>query len=340
MAFKKSFLIADRMVGEKAPTFVIAEAGVAHFGSIEKAYQLVDLAKAAKADAIKFQIFHTNEFISSESSDWQERYRSKELVLDDFKKIKTYCDEKQIMFFATGHDECSLKDLEQLEVPVYKIGSGEVKNWPFIKKIAELKKPTIFSTGMYSMEDIKIALRIFEDAGNRDVAVLHCTTAYPTPPDQVNLSAIGTLKGAFDCVVGYSDHTQGYHFPVVAVALGAKIIEKHITLEYNIPDAQDWKVSCGPENLSLMVSQIRDIEIGLGTGVKEPTDLEKKSLEWGRKSLVAFGNIKSGQVITLDMIKIKRPGTGISPSDLNNVVGKQAQKDIKNDSLIKMEDLS
>jgi N-acetylneuraminate synthase/N,N'-diacetyllegionaminate synthase len=339
MKLKKTFFVGERKIGKNAPVFIIAEAGVAHFGSLEKAFQLVDLARSANADAIKFQMFETDELISSVSSDWKERYQSKYLSVEDFKKIKGYCDEKGIIFFATAHDETSLQNLVQLETPVFKIGSGEVKNWPFLRKIASLHKPVILSTGMYAMEDIRFALQLFSEEKNDEIAVLHCTTAYPTPPEYVNLKAIQTIRKEFDCIVGYSDHTEGYHFPVAAVALGAQIIEKHITLEFNIPNAQDWKVSCGPNNLSHMVNQIRDIDCGLGDGVKYPSDIEIKNMQWGRKSIVAACQITAGEFITPEKIKTKRPGTGIPPEDLGELIGKKAKRFIKIDALIDWEDV-
>jgi N,N'-diacetyllegionaminate synthase len=326
-------------VGQDEPVFIVAEAGVAHFGSLEKAKALVDLAVSAQADAIKFQIFRTNELISSESKDWQDRLRSRELPYESFRQIKRYCEGKNIIFFATAHDEPSLEYLNSLDVPVYKIGSGEVANWPFLKKVASMGKPVILSTGMYKMEEIGDALSIFEKAGNLDVAVLHCVTLYPTPPLEVNLRAMETIRKNFDVMVGYSDHTQGFHFPLAAAALGARIIEKHITLEFNVPNAQDWKVSCGPDDLSLMVQQIRDIESGMGTGMKAPGEAERQSLTWARKSLVASRDIATGEVIEMSMVCAKRPGSGISPAFMNEVIGKRAKVNIKKDSVIQREQL-
>jgi N-acetylneuraminate synthase/N,N'-diacetyllegionaminate synthase len=339
MNWSKTFNIANREVGEGSSVFIMAEAGVAHFGSLEKAFKLVNLAVEAGADAVKFQIFRTNELISSLSPEWRKRMQPKELSIKDFQEIREYCHTRGILFLATAHDEPSLSDLDDLDVSAYKIGSGEVKNWPFLARVAERGKPVILSTGMYTIDDISQALEAIAQTGNPELAVLHCVTAYPTPPTEVNLLAIKTIRETFDVVTGYSDHTVGYHFPLAAVTLGAKIIEKHITLDFDIPNAQDWKVSCGPETLHLMVSEIRQIEAGLGTGVKEPGSTEQKSLDWARKSLVAACDIFPGEILTSEKIKFKRPGIGIAPSEFDRVIGRTARVEIKTDSLILMEQL-
>lgn len=337
--FSKKFKIAGRWVGENCPVYIIAEAGVAHFGSMEKAKALVDLAVKAKADAVKFQIFKASELISSESKDWIDRLKEKELPYKAFVEIAAYCKERGITFFATAHDKPSLDFLDELEAPVYKIGSGEVDNWPFIKEIAQKKKPVILSTGMYTNEQIEKAVEIFREAQNPDLGVLHCVTSYPTAPEFVNLRAIKTIS-RLGVVSGYSDHTQGFHFPLAAIALGAAIIEKHITLDFDVPNAQDWKVSCGPDDLHIMVSQIREIEAGLGSGEKTPGHVERESLAWARKSLVSACFIKAGQAIADNMLVAKRPGTGISPADKKKVMGKKAAIDIKKDTVITWEQLT
>lgn len=339
MNWSKAFTIANRAIGEGAAVFIIAEAGVAHFGSLKKAFKLVDLAVEAGADAVKFQIFRTSELISSLSPEWRKRMEPKELSAKDFREIKQYCRTRGILFLATAHDESSLRELDDLDVPAYKIGSGEVKNWPFLAKIAGRGKPVILSTGMYTLEDISQALEVIAQTGNPDLAVLQCVTAYPTPPAEVNLLAIKTIRETFDVVTGYSDHTEGYHFPLAAVVLGAKIIEKHISLDFNVPNAQDWKVSCGPNDLHLLIDQIREIESGFGTGVKEPGATERHSLAWARKSLVAACNIFPGEAVTSEKVKFKRPGTGITPSDVEGVLGRRARVEIKRDSLILWEHL-
>ncbi len=335
----KKIVIDGREIGEGHPAYIIAEAGVAHFGSLDKAMSLVDMAVQAGSDAIKFQIFKTEALISKESSEWRKRLRSRELPFESFSKIQRYCMEKGITFFATAHDETGLKFLNKMDVPAYKVGSGEVSNWPFLKKIGSLGKPVIFSTGMYTLEQVDEAFKYLTSNGNQDIAVLHCVTNYPVSPEKANLRAIETLKNSFHAVTGYSDHTQGFHFPLAAVTMGAKIIEKHISLDFNVPDAQDWKVSCGKDDLKKMINQIRDIEKGLGTGRKDITSVEAQSLAWARKSLVTAVDIGSGDILTSDKITAKRPGTGIAPSKMNEVLGKRVVVDLPYDAIIKWEHL-
>ncbi len=335
--FRKRVSISGRMVGEGEPVFITAEAGVAHFGDLKKAFALVDLAAEAGADAVKFQIFRTEDLISNESEGWRDRLKTRELPYEDFREIQAYCRKQKIIFFATAHDEPSLEFLDTLDIPVYKIGSGEVENWPFIEKIASRGKPVILSTGMYKLEEVSRALDLIAKSGNRDVVVLHCTTLYPTPSHLVNLKAMDTLRETFDVLVGYSDHTEGFHFPLAAVARGARVIEKHITLDFNVPNAQDWKVSCGPGDFPLMVKQIREIEAGLGSGAKMPSEDELTSLHWARKSLVAKEDILKGAVIEERLLCTKRPGSGIPPSDMEKVIGKKARVRIARDAVIKWE---
>lgn len=337
--FMDRFNIGSRTIGYREPVFIIAEAGVAHFGSLEKAKRLVDLAVHAGADAIKFQIFKTDNLISVESQEWRTRMKTRELSYDAFTEIKRYCDGKGIIFFATAHDGESLDFLDTLDVPAYKVGSGEVKNWAFIRKVAERGKPVLISTGMYTMEDVASVLKVVMEAGNANIALLYCVTRYPTPPSEVNLRVIETFRNTFKVITGYSDHTKGFHFPLAAVVLGASIIEKHIALDFNVPNAQDWKVSCSSADFLEMVRQIREIEVGLGSGIKVLSEAEKGSLKWASKSLVAAVDIMAGETITFDKLCTKRPGNGILPTEINKVVGKKARIRIKVDTIIKKEHL-
>ncbi len=337
--FSCNLTIDDRLIGKDQPVYIIAEAGVAHFGNLEKAFQLVDLAVSSKADAVKFQIFQTESLISKASMEWIDRLKPKELPPAAFGEISGYCEEHNITFLATAHDEDSLKVLDHLDVPAYKIGSGDISNWAYLRKIASRMKPVILSTGMYTLSQINDALAIFESAGNPDIAVLHCVTRYPTPAVEVNLRAIETIKDRFKVVTGYSDHTRGFHFPIAAAVMGADIIEKHITLDYNVPNAQDWKVSCGKTDLPEMVRQIREIEMGMGTGVKHPGPEELVNLKWARKSVVTACKVKKGDVLTVDTLCCKRPGTGISPDRLEDVIGKITKTDMDMDTVIKWENL-
>ena len=295
-------------------------------GNEEKAYQLVDLAAEAGADAVKFQVFDVDEMIAKESQEWKRRLLSRQLPYRSFERIQAYCLEKKITFFATAHDEPSLEFLATLDVPVYKVGSGEVGNWPYLYKVASQGKPVIFSTGMYRMEQIAEALEVVAKSSNPDVAVLHCVARYPTPPTEVNLENIAKIRERFQVISGYSDHTSGFHIPLASVALGANIVEKHISLDFNIPNAQDWKVSCGPHDLNHFITQVREIEAALSSREEGPTEAELESMTWAGKSLVARHDIEKNSVITKDDLLAKRPGTGISPSKLDKVIGRRTKQ--------------
>lgn len=337
--FSKNITIDERNIGRGNPVYIIAEAGVAHFGNEEKAYRLVDLAVEADADAIKFQIFDVNALISNELKDWKERLRSRQLPFQAFERIQRYCRGKDITFFATAHDEPSLEFLQSLNVPAYKVGSGEVGNWPYLSRVAALGKPIIFSTGMYRISQIKEALETVAATGNTDVAVLHCVTRYPTSPEEVSLGNIELIRERFNVICGYSDHTMGYHIPLAAAALGASIIEKHISFDFDVPDAQDWKVSCGPHNFGLFIKQTRQIEAALGVRKSGPTEGERESLVWARKSLVAKHNISVGSLLSRDDILSKRAGMGIPPSQIGQVLGRKTKVPLLKDDVIKFEDL-
>lgn len=339
MQFEQRFLIDGKPVGANAPVFVIAEAGVAHFGDEQKAYRLVDLAAEAGADAVKFQVFDVDALISRELPEWRERLGSRQLSYDAFPRIQRYCHKKGITFFATAHDEPSLEFLSTLNVPLYKVGSGEVGNWPFLRRVASLGKPLIFSTGMYRQEQIAEALTAVAQTGNREVAVLHCVTRYPTPPAEVSLGNIQLIRERFGVVTGYSDHTEGFHIPLAAVALGARIVEKHISLDFNVPNAQDWKVSCGPHDLAQFIGQLREIEAALGVRETGPTAGERESMVWAGKSLVARHDLVAGSTLAVDDLASKRPGTGISPAVIDQIVGRRLRSAKTRDAAIKWEDL-
>ena len=337
--FADTFLIGERPVGRGCPVYVIAEAGVAHFGSEEKALRLVDLAVDAGADAVKFQIFDVDALIARELPAWRERLGSRQLPYDAFGRIDAYCTARRIPFLATAHDEPSLEFLASLDVPAYKVGSGEVGNWPYLKRIAALGKPVLLSTGMYEAAQIDEALNALAECGQREVALLHCVTRYPTPPSEAALGNIAALRRRFDGVIGYSDHTRGFHVALAAVALGAKIVEKHITLDFDVPDAQDWKVSCGPADLSTFIEQLRDVEAGLGQKPDGPTDAERENKVWASKSLVTVRHIPAGATVTRADLTAKRPGTGVPPSRIDDVLGRKAAVDVAADAVLKWEHL-
>jgi N,N'-diacetyllegionaminate synthase len=338
----KTVRIGSRKIGAGSPVFIIAEAGVNHFGNIEIAKHLIDMAVIARADAVKFQIYKTENLIAStvpEWPHWRDRLKPKELPYTAFEELKEYCQRKGILFFATAHDDESLDFLKTLEPPAYKIGSGEVSNPAYMRKVARMGQPIILSTGMYAMADVRETVDIFIGEGCRDLVLLHCITSYPPLPEDINLKVMASLRREFGCPVGYSDHTVGNDMVLAAVALGASVVEKHIAVSKNAPNSQDCPVSCDEHDLIELVNGARKIEKALGSGVKAPSERELKSLDWARKSVVARVEIKKGQRITKDMLIIKRPGTGISPRDLSGVVGKTARKDIRRDTLLDFEDL-
>jgi N-acetylneuraminate synthase/N,N'-diacetyllegionaminate synthase len=324
--FAPSFEIAGRKVGGEAPCYVIAEAGVAHFGSVNKAYALVDLAVDAKADAVKFQHFRSERLFGPSAPDWRSRMRSRELSDDDMLGTAEYARKRGITFICTGHDEPALDFLDHaVGVPAFKIGSGEVENWPFIADIARRGKPVILSTGMYSLELIKKALEVLGENGCSKVAVLHCVTSYPADPSTINLDVMRQIREFFDGPVGYSDHTAGTAVPLAAVALGAAVLEKHITLDFNVPDAQDWKVSCGPDDLAKFIAEVRAVTAARGGGPRSLSENEQKSLLWARKSLTAARDIAAGECIEPAMLLSQRPGDGVPPSQLASLLGRRAR---------------
>lgn len=328
---------------KKEGVYIIAEAGVNHNGDINLAYKLIDVAVEAGADAVKFQTFKAKNLVSkyTDMATYQKKnigYDSEQLKMleklelrfEDFVKLKKYCDEKGIVFLSSPFDFESIDFLEEL-VPYYKIPSGEIINYPYLSKIAEKNKPIIMSTGMATLSEIEKALdTIYKVNNNAEVYLLHCTTNYPTPFEEVNLRAMLTLKEAFKLPVGYSDHTLGIEVPIAAVAMGAQIIEKHFTLDKNLP-GPDHKASLEPYELKEMVKAIRNIEKALGTGIKKPNKSELEIMKVARKKLVAARDIKRGNIITVNDIRIKRSNIGLPPEYYEVILGKRLLKNIKED---------
>jgi len=328
---------------KKEGVYIIAEAGVNHNGDINLAYKLIDVAVEAGADAVKFQTFKAKNLVSkytdmatyqknntgygSEQLKMLERF---ELNFEDFIKLKKYCDEKEIDFLSSPFDFESIDFLENL-VPYYKIPSGEIINLPYLKKIAEKHKPIIMSTGMATLSEVEKALNvIYEVNKNAEIYLLHCTTNYPTPFEEVNLRAMLTLKEAFKLPVGYSDHTLGIDVPIAAVAMGAQIIEKHFTLDKNL-SGPDHKASLEPYELKEMVRAIRNVEKALGDGIKKPNKSEMEIMKVVRKKLVAARDIEKGEIITENDIMIKRANEGLVPEYYEIIIGKRLLKSIKED---------
>ena len=329
-------------------TFIIAEAGVNHNGSLEMAVQLIDVAVAAGADAVKFQTFKAEKVISvnapkagyqkeTTGSDESQLEMVKKLELDEaaHTRLIQHCQDKGIEFLSTPFDLESIDLLNRLGLDVFKIPSGEITNLPYLRKLGALKKRLILSTGMADLGEIEDALDVLTESGTPlgNITVLHCNTEYPTPFEDVNLLAMLTIKNAFGVEVGYSDHTPGIEVPIAAVALGATIIEKHFTLDRNLP-GPDHKASLEPDDLKAMVQAIRNIEKSLGNGIKRSSPSEVKNKPIARKSLVASQPIKTGELFGATNITAKRPGTGISPMRWDEVLGQVAQKDYERDELI------
>jgi N-acetylneuraminate synthase len=332
----------------KSNTFIIAEAGVNHNGDFTLAKKLIDAAVAAGVDAVKFQTWQTELLVTedAEMADYQKEntqvvesqfqmLKRLELSYTDFTALKQYCDESGIMFMSTPDEEQSATFLNDLQ-DIFKIGSGELTNTPFLRHVAAFAKPVIISTGMGYLAEVEHALSVLTEAGLAldDITVLHATTDYPTAPEDVNLLAMQTIRQAFPGVkVGYSDHTLGIEVPVASVALGAVVVEKHFTLDKTMA-GPDHKASLEPAELKAMVTAIRNTESALGHGWKVPTAAEVKNRAIVRKSLVAGCAIANGTIITADMLEIKRPGTGISPTRWDEIVGTRSTQDYSAGELI------
>ena len=310
--------------------YIIAEAGVNHNGSFELACKLVDAAKTAGVDCIKFQTFRSEKLVShnAQKAKYQrettgegsqvEMLKKLELSFDQFVSLKAYCDKVGICFLSTPFDFDSIKFLDTIDMPFWKIPSGEVTNYPYLLALAKTGKPIVMSTGMCDLYEIKDAVKVLVNNGAKDIKLLHCNTEYPTPFEDVNLKAIHTLKKEFGYEVGYSDHTKGIEVPIAAVNM----------------EGPDHKASLEPKELAEMVRSIRNIEKAIGNGNKTPSPSEKKNICVARKSIVAKKHIREGEILTEENVTVKRPGTGVSPMRWNEVIGSKAKRDFLEDELI------
>jgi len=342
--------IGDKIVGHGNPVYVVAEAGVNHNGSIDLAKQLIDVAKKSNADAVKFQTFITENMIlrKTEKAIYQrsatfqgtqyDMLKKLEFSSDDFRELNEYAMEVGITFLSSPFDRNSVDLLDEIGVPAFKIGSGELTNLPLLKHAARKGKPILLSTGMGTIGEVDEALNIIQNEGLHEIILLHCVTEYPAKIENLNLHVIGTLKKSFQVPVGFSDHTEGTLMPYIAVALGASVIEKHFTIDKNMP-GPDHKASLDPIQLREMVRSIRDVEKALGSGLKRPSSEEEKIKKFVRKSIVAKLDISNGSIIDEGMLSYKRPGTGLSPKYYLEIVGKKATKDIKRDDFILWNDV-
>ena len=330
------------------PVFIIAEAGVNHNGSLALAKRLIDEAKKAGADAVKFQTFSGQNIATSkaEKADYQKAGRGRHETLSQMLKklelgerdhieLLKHCRKRKIEFISSPFDLPSIDLLNRLGLKVLKIPSGEITNLPYLRKIGSLNKTLILSTGMATMEEIRAALGILTSSGTKKdrISVLHCTTEYPAPYRDVNLSAMRTIRDALRVEVGYSDHTLGIEVAIAAAALGAAIIEKHFTLDKKMA-GPDHQASLEPRELRLMISAIRNIEAAIGDGIKKPSRSELKNIVPARKSIVAARAIKKGELLTETNIAAKRPGSGLSPMRWDKIIGRRAVKNYAKDDFI------
>ena len=343
------FEIAHRRVGAKEPCFIIAEVGVNHNGDEGLAKELIDVAVAAGTDAVKFQTFRADALVSVAAP--QAGYQKKntgvdqsqlamlkklELLPEAFGRLSEYCALKGVIFLSSPFDTESADLLESIGIAAYKIPSGEISNLPFLQHIARKGKPIVLSTGMSTMEEVAQAVMTIRVSGNPPLALLHCVSAYPADPTDVNLLAMNSMKEEFEVPVGYSDHTLGLAVPWAAVALGACILEKHITLNCELP-GPDHRASLEPAGLVELVKGVRIIESSRGDGRKVPAASEYDTASVARKSVVAASDIPMGTRITPQMLTVKRPGNGISPALLETLVGRTANVDIKIDTVLSLE---
>ena len=326
-------------------TLIIAEIGVNHNGNIDTAKKMIEVAKECGADIVKFQTFNTDALTSKfakmaeyqkknmgEEKSQKDMLKSLALSYDDFRELADYCKKVGIMFLSTPFDIGSVHFLNSLQ-DIWKIPSGEITNYPYLVEIAKTKKKIILSTGMCTMDEVEASLKVLKDNGATDITLLHCTTDYPAPLESVNLKAMLTLKEKFDCPVGYSDHTKGIEVSVAAVAMGAEVIEKHFTLDRNMP-GPDHKASLEPNELKELVDAVRNVEKAIGDGNKKPTESELQNRNVARKSIVALKPIKKGELLSEDNLTTKRPGNGISPMRWNEIIGTAASRDYEEDELI------
>jgi len=338
-------------VGEGEPCFIIAEAGVNHNGDVELGKKLIDAAKSSGADAVKFQAFRAERLATrgARKADYQritqgddsqlEMLRRLELSEVEFKELADYSRKREIIFLSSCFDPESADLLEKLDIAAYKMGSGELTNLPLLRHVASKGRPMILSSGMSTMEEVAEALGTVSEGGCDRVVLLHCVSSYPVKADDVNLRVIETLRDHFRIPVGFSDHTLSPVIPAAAVALGAVMIEKHFTLDHKLP-GPDHRMSLEPEEFRRMTANIREVEKALGDGVKKVSEAERQVSEVARRSIVAAVDIPAGAMIKHEMLDIKRPGTGIEPKRIGEIVGKKARRLIRRDELISWDALA
>ena len=345
--FNKQFNIKDRIISKVSPVFIIAEAGVNHNGNIKKAFKLIDIAKKAGADAIKFQTFNTEfstvknlkkaKYQKNDIKDKETQFdmlKKLELDYNSHLKIKNYCRKKKIIFFSTPSDTKSVDILEKINVPCYKISSVDLNNCELLKRVCKTKKPVIISTGMSNIEDILETSKFIKKFNNKKIIFLHCVSAYPSNILHLNLNSINFLKKKLNAMVGFSDHSTGYEASILAVASGARVIEKHFTINKNLK-GPDHKISMNYVELKKMIEKIRKTEKIMGKYSKEIHKSEMNTLEVTKKVFTAKKDIKAGKYLSLNMLNFKSGGKGFSFKEIKLYLGKKIKKHIKKNTVIK-----
>ena len=345
-------IINGKRIGDENPCYTIAEAGANHDGNLEKAKKLIDAAKNANSDSIKFQTYSAAKLTTKTAPKYWDDGKKNEtqydvfkkldlLSNDDWKEIFDYSSKKNITCFSTPFDEDSVDLLYTLNVPAFKIASADITHIPLIKKVASKKLPIFISTGMASDEEIDYAIQTIEDQGNQELIIMHCITSYPTKPEDANLAMIRELKKKYPSyVIGYSDHTIGTEIPVYSTYYGASCIEKHFTFDHSLSTSPDHRLSLDENEFSILVKQLRLSEITKGKPFRDNFDSEREAVKFARRSVVSTMNISKNSIISKEMLTVKRPGTGISPKFFDNLIGKKTIKDISEDQVLQWEDIT
>lgn len=329
--------IAEKQIGKKYPVFVVAEAGINHNGNVKIAKNMISSAKDCGADAIKFQTFRAGD-LASKKSKFFKIFKKVEIDYTHLGELSDHAKKERIIFFSTPFSEEAVDVLSDLHVPAFKIASGDITHIPLIKKVASKKKPIIISTGMSNFAEIDFAVKTIKSERNNKIIIMHSVTSYPTPSSDANLRAINTLQCRYKYPIGYSDNGAGILVPIIAVSLGARIIEKHFTLNKKM-NGPDHSFSADPNELSLLVKKIRETEIILGDGKKNPQPSELQNIQHARRSIITLVDIKKGDKLTYSNIAIKRPGIGIMPLNFHKIIGASAKRNIKIDQPIKWSDI-
>lgn len=330
--------LKDKTIGDKSPVFIIAEAGINHNGDLRIAKKMIKQAKIMGSDAIKFQTFKAYD-LASPKSKYYKLFKKLEFSPLDFKKLADYSKSLGLIFCSTPFSEEAIDILSKIGIPFFKIASGDLTHLPLIKHAASKKKPIIISTGMANINEIKTAIKTIKAQNNNKIIILHSVSAYPTPPEETNLNVINSLQEKFSYPIGYSDNGPGIMVPLTAVSLGAKIIEKHFTLDKKMV-GPDHSFSADPKEFKELIDKIRKVETFLGDGIKKCQNSELESRTNVRRSITANMNIPKGIKLTKKMLGIKRPATGINPMFLQKVIGKKTKRNVKNNESLKWNDLS